>query len=123
MNFRNGENIWHVHAFPDTNKFYINEYSVVVEATMQYVNTPSLIVKSIISGQESEISLRDANVIPNIYNSHRIFKSSLEAENYVSNPDSWRPLGFTEKEWNDCGKADYLLSKILDNIGSHYMEF
>jgi len=115
VNFKNGENIWHVHAFPADEKFYVNKYKVVKKSTMQHTNTPSLIVKDALSGGESEISLRDANVIPNTYNSHRIFKTYGEAEDYVNDPTLWRPLGFTQEEWDTSGKSNYLLDKLQDS--------
>jgi len=123
MNFKNGETIWHVHAFPAHEKFYVNKHIVVVETTMKHTNTRSLIVKNPLSGWESEISLRDANVIPNSYNSHRIFKTSGEVEDYVNDPTLWRPLGITQEDWDDHGKANYLLDKLQDSIDADYWEY
>jgi len=122
MNFKNGETIYQVHAFPANEKFYVNKYKVVKNSTMQHTNTPSLIVKDILSGYESEISLRDANVIPNTYNSHRLFKTKLKAINYINNPELWRPLGITQEDWDTSGKANYLLDKELDSIDAEYWD-
>lgn len=112
MNFRKDEVIWKIHAFPDTEKFYITKYKVVKESTITSINVPSLIVRNVNTNYEDNISLRDANVIPNKYNSHRIFKNMLDVENYVNNPELWRPLGYNREEWDKGEKAKYLLSKL-----------
>ena len=112
MKFKNGETIYHVHAFPASGKFWIDKVVVVVaSATMQHINVPSLIVRKTGRNSTDEISLQDANVTPNKYNCHRIFKAELEANAYVANPSLWRPLGYTAEEWNDFAKADYLADK------------
>jgi len=120
--FVKGETIWKVHVFPTTGKFSLTKYEVVKESKLKNTKSPSLIVYIERYNRNSEISLIDANVIPNTYNCHRIFRTCGEAEDYVNDPDSWRPLEFTEEQWKEFGKADYLARKKQEEEDQAYYD-
>jgi hypothetical protein len=120
--FKAGDAIYHVHAFPLTGKTYTEKCIVHSVGTKMSTGSPSMYVKPIHSMVAREISLLDANIIPNKYNSHRIFKTELEAEDYVAHPSQWRPLGYSQEDWDDHGKAAYLDDKALVDIGWEFYD-
>jgi len=108
MNFKTGETIYHVHALPRSGEKWLDTYIVVKNTTMLKEKVPALLVQKPDKTWKDTISLRDANVIPNTYSCHRIFKTLEAAEAYMADPSQWRPLGFTAEEWANGERAKYL---------------
>lgn len=103
MNLEKGDRFWHVYAFPDTGDFYITEYVFEKYSVMELVDVPSITTTTGV-----EISMRDGNIIPNDYNCHRVFDTSLAAINYTNNNLLWRPKAYSLNAWNNGGFACYL---------------
>jgi len=124
MNFKVGETIYHVYAFPATGKNWVDEVTVIeIGHIMMHSGAPSIFV---MGKYKKQISLLDANVVPNKYNCHRIFKTLEEAETYAADTSQWRPLGISEEDWNTFNKesylADYELNVYLDSYCDDYYE-
>ena len=118
MTFVVGETIYHVYALPRTGETWIDKAVVTkVGTTMLDEKVPSMYVRY--KNYETDISLRDGNVVPNTYNCHRIFKSLSLAEYYSKSPSQWRPLGIPKELWEKSKREEHLKQDTFFNT----MEF
>lgn len=89
-----GSTIYYVFALPNP---WINEYEVLGYGEFETTKAPCMFVYDKDLDWKTETSLQDANIIPNGYNNHRVFKTELAAETYKH---SCVPLE-RDEPWND----------------------
>lgn len=95
-----GMTVYKVHAFGTKSKAFVTEHTVVGFTE----NKSSFLTREDdprFSFNPCQESLRDANVIANTYNCHRLFKSKEAAERYARTPSMHYPRLFTRKDGFD----------------------
>ena len=114
--FEVGTIIYRVYAFPaEPESNFVMEYTVLGYGTFDTLHDVACMrVRGKNAMSTTEISLRDANIIPNTYNCHRVFETKFEVDKYLADPSLWRPLAISEEDWISFAKADYIEAREWD---------
>ena len=110
IKLKEGDKVYHVYAFPDKGHCWITAMTIVKTGTNMTTGAASIYVLKEDYNFIDELSLQDCNVTPNKYNCHRLFRTRLAAETYISNPALWKPLASTREEYLNKSEWDDILN-------------